>query len=440
MAESGKESSESRKQSLTGLARRLGRLPGEKRKAALEMSASLAGVSLRVSREFVEAVPKAAKILSADDLRQWAEMGRRLAMADAELGADDFKKGVNQYRDVSKEARPLAFQICSRQLVLSSSIAIASFESIPRLSKKIGDDDFLFEILKLAADIAGRSAKHSAEFLDHTPAIAQSLKKFGDDAARTKDSVIKLAAQFAARTGGMTADLWKILPESLAKLSGEQAVVLTQKATEFLEFGGSVTLHFIKSGGEVVRRAEAVFEDWCGVLLKIGASGNAILISFIRSTPQFIANIVAMKKKQRVAAGAVRVIALVAEIAETDPEAALAAFRSSTTALRKVSLVQFEDWVKTGLEKTVDETPKARRSFFALETRNSNVILQDAQQGLPLETIQTVLRIYIEGLTGKEVEIAPLSAMPEESRLSDGKTIYLPSITSEFETDEMVIG
>jgi nitric oxide reductase activation protein len=56
---------------------------------------------------------------------------------------------------------------------------------------------------------------------------------------------------------------------------------------------------------------------------------------------------------------------------------------------------------------------------------------------LPLEKVQTVLRIYVEGLTGKEVEIAPLSGMPQESRMSDGKTIYLPSIVSEFKDDEL---
>ena len=74
------------KPTLTGLARRLGQLSSDKKRAALEMSAALAGVSLRVSREFVEAVPKAAKILSADNLRHWGEFGRRLAMGNAETG------------------------------------------------------------------------------------------------------------------------------------------------------------------------------------------------------------------------------------------------------------------------------------------------------------------------------------------------------------------
>ncbi|MGH7782345.1 MAG: nitric oxide reductase activation protein NorD, partial [Candidatus Binatia bacterium] len=57
--------------------------------------------------------------------------------------------------------------------------------------------------------------------------------------------------------------------------------------------------------------------------------------------------------------------------------------------------------------------------------------------GLHLDNIQTILRIYIEGLTGKEIEIVPLGAMPQESRIGDGKTIYLPSSVDEFESDEM---
>ncbi len=128
---------------------------------------------------------------------------------------------------------------------------------------------------------------------------------------------------------------------------------------------------------------------------------------------------------------------LVKEIAENDAESALAAFRSSASALKKVSLAQFEEWIQTGLEKNKGESAKARKSYFALETRNSNSLLQEAQMGLPLESVQTILRIYIEGLTGIEVEIAPLTAMPQESRIGDGKTIFLPSNVNEFDTDEM---
>ncbi|MGI8641854.1 MAG: nitric oxide reductase activation protein NorD [Pyrinomonadaceae bacterium] len=437
MAEKENDLTNSKKQTLTGLARRLGKLPNDKKIVALEMSASLAGVSLRVSREFVEAVPKAAKILEAEDLRAWGEMGRRLTMANADLGAIFFTDGVDDFKKVPARARSLVFQICTRQLVLSSSIALETFKLVPELAKTVNDNKLFTDILNLAFEIANRSAKHSADFLQKTPKIAETLEKFADEKYEVAKSVIALASHFANRTGGMTADLWQILPAALEKLSAGQAITLTGKASEFLEYGGSVTLHFVSAGGEVLRRVDAAFDDWREVLLKIAKSGNAILISFIRASPQFFSNILTLRKKTEVVQIARKVLHLVREIAETDAESALAAFRSSSTALRKVSLAQFEEWVETGLEKTKDESAKARRSYFALETRNSNALLQDSQEGLPLESVQTILRIYIEGLTGKEVEIAPLTAMPQESRISDGKTIYLPANIAEFGSDEM---
>ena len=104
------------KETFTGLARKLTKLSSEQKRAALEASANLAGVSLRASREFVEAVPKAAKILSADDLRNWAEMGRRLAMGNADLGAKFFADGVNDLKFVPETARPLVFRFARASL------------------------------------------------------------------------------------------------------------------------------------------------------------------------------------------------------------------------------------------------------------------------------------------------------------------------------------
>jgi len=430
------ENDEHEKETFTGLARKLSRLSGEQKRAALEASASLAGVSLRVSREFVEAVPKAAKILSADDLRNWAEMGRRLAMGNADLGARFFSEGVEGLKIVPEKARPLIFQICTRQLVLSSSIALETFELIPRLAREMMDDDLLSSFLKLAAEIANRSAKHSSDFLQKSPQVCNALKNYGDEKSEVAKSVVALASNFASRTGGMTADLWANLPDSLKKVSAENAVRLAEKAREFLEFGGSVTLHFVSAGADVLQKTDAVFDEWVAVLQKIAKHGNAVLISFLRATPKFFAQIQKLKVEDEIIL-ARKVLNLVAEIATKDAESALAAFRSSAGALRKVSLEQFEEWVETGLVEKENASVKARKSYFALETRQSNELLQEASVGLPLEKIQTVLRIYVEGLTGKEVEIAPLSAMPQESRIGDGKTVYLPSNVNEFDSDEM---
>jgi hypothetical protein len=434
MAEIENDSNE--KETFTGLARKLSRLSSEQKRAALEASASLAGVSLRVSREFVEAVPQAAQILSADDLRNWAEMGRRLAMGNAETGAKFFADGVENLKLIPEKARPQVFQICTRQLVLSSSIALETFELIPKLAKEMKDDELLTSFLKLASEIANRSAKHSSDFLHKSPQVCDALKSYGDEKSGVAKAVVALASNFANRTGGMTADLWANLPESLKKVSAGNAVRLTEKAREFLEFGGSVTLHFVSAGADVLQKTDAVFDEWSAVLHTIAKHGNAVLISFLRATPKFFAQIQRLKVEDEIVL-ARKVLNLVAEIAEKDAESALAAFRSSAGALKKVSLEQFEEWVETGLVEKENASVKARKSYFALETRQSNELLQEAQEGLPLEKIQTVLRIYVEGLTGKEVEIAPLSAMPQESRIGDGKTVYLPSLVNEFDSDDM---
>lgn len=410
----------------------LANLPSDKKRVAIEMSASLAGVSLRVSKAFVEATPKATKILNADNLRLWAEMGRKLAMANADAGMKFFTDGVSAFKDVPPKARSLVFQICTRQLILSSSIALETFEAIPGLAKQVKDDELFTEILTVANDVANRSAKHSSDFLRHTPKVAAVIK----NDKKVQKSALALASNFASRTGGMTADLWQILPDALKDLSSAQAVKLTNKAAEFLEFGGSVTLHFVNAGGEVLRRVEAVFVDWCEVLLKIAKHGNAVLVSFLRSSPAFFAQIVSLKKTDEIINIARRVLILTKEIAETDAESALACFRSAASALKKVSLIQFEDWVNAGLASK-NTNARARKSYFALETRQSHDFLHEGQEGLPLDKVQTILRIYIEGLTGKEVEIAPLSAMPQESRINDGKTIYLPASVAEFKDDEL---
>ncbi len=436
---------EAKKQTFTGIAARLSRLPAEKRRAALEVSAALAGVSLRASRTFVEAVPKAAKVLSADDIRNWGEMGRRLAMGSAEVGTAYFERGVAGLARVPKDARTNVFKISTRQLVLSSSIALETFELVPGLAKQIDNDDLLSETLRLAAEIANRSAKHSADFLHNAAAVARVLKSFEDRVAEVSRATFDLGFLFATRTGGMTADLWAGIPKAIDGLAADLAIRLLESSGRVLDFGASVTLHFVASGSEVLRRAPDAFEEWLNVLTKIAGQGNAVLIAFIRATPKFFKLLsgvssngrsIEIADKNHVALIR-RVLGLTAEIAERDAESALAAFRSSTAALKKVTLEQFEEWIETGLREKYEDSAKARRSYFALETRESNQFLHETRTGLALETIQGVVRIYVEGLTGKEVEVAPLSAMPQESRIGDGRTIYLPSTVTEFEDEDM---
>lgn len=423
------------KDSFGGLARKLNALPTDKKRAALETSASIAGVSLRVSRDFVEAVPAAAKLLSADDLRNWGELGRRLAMASADVGSAYFAGGTAELAAVPEDRRPLLFRICTKQLVLSTSTAVDTFKLVPQLARLASSTDELAKFLDLALEVANRSAKHSADYLANSLSVAAAFERFAYDREFVANAWFALGSSFAERTGGMTADLWAAIPDAIDKLDAADSVVLAEQSQEMLDLGGSVTLHFVSSGSKVLTIAPHSFAAWSEICFAIGKHGNSVLISFLRATPTILATITRGRPSEA-ANNIAHMLTQIGILAEIDAESALAAFRSSSDALAKVSVKQFESWVAEGIEEHKESSAKARKSYFALETRESGEKLHRSRLGLDLDSIGNILRMYVEALTGREVGIEPLSAISQESRIGDGKTIYLPSNVGEFPDDE----
>ena len=421
--------SNAERQSVLELTRGLARLPLEKTAAAVEVSASIAGVSLRASVEFLRAAPEAAEILAAPELRSWGELGRRLAMNDADAAARFFSGGVQQLNDFPQNSLPSVFQLCSRQVMLSAEVATSTFQQLPTLARQIDDPEIVERICEIAADIAKRSAKHSAEFLEVSPGVITFLKSFktGDILAEA----LGVTSAFAARAGGISAEAWAALPTALAKLQSEQTHRLLDSTAQFLARGGGVAFQVLLSGGEVLRIMPQVFEEWIDVASAVAEHGNATLVAFARNSPRLLR----VHTHQVESTGAVetikRVLAVTREVALVDGEAALASFRSSAAALRNVSIDQYEEWVRRGLSTTRHDQ-RARRSFFALETRGSHEVLHSTDDGVSLDSVEHVLRLYVEGLTGKAIEIAALAAVPHEARINDGRTIHLPSRVEEF--------
>ncbi|HLM57836.1 MAG TPA: VWA domain-containing protein, partial [Pyrinomonadaceae bacterium] len=189
----------------------------------------------------------------------------------------------------------------------------------------------------------------------------------------------------------------------------------------------------LAAGGEVLRLLPEAFGEWAALLRAVSAHNNATLVALARTSPAtFRALSAGRAPRERLAEVARRVIAAAREVAAADPEAAIACFRSAPQALRETSVEQFESWAREGLKLGAATTARARRSYYALETRRSNEQLQSGGQGLALEDVSQTLRLYVEALTGRPVEVAPLAAVPEEQRIGDGRTIHLPSNVSEF--------
>jgi nitric oxide reductase NorD protein len=423
------------RQSILELTRGLARLPLDKSAAALETSAAIAGVSLRASIEFLRAAPAVAAILEAAELRSWGELGRRLALADAETAISFYLAGVSELQVLPADLQALVFQIALRQMTLSSVVAHETFRTVPALAQEINDPATLRSVLEIAAEISRRSAKHSAEFLTATPAVVAALNKFRQTPL-VSQTALSLAGEFALRAGGIAADAWTTLPKAIADLNPTDAVRLMEQTSSFLERGGGVALHVLVSGSEVLNVLAEVFDDWIDLLVLVAEQGNASLVAFVRSSPRFVHSVSVQVDRHQAVDIARRLLKLTRDIAAIDGESALASFRASSLALRTVSIEQFEEWVRQGLALDHSD-PRARRSYFAIETRRSHEALHTGGNGLPLESVQHLLQLYIEGLTGRSIEIAPLAAVPVESRIGDGRTIYLPALVAEFGDEEL---
>lgn len=420
------------RQSFVELTRSLAGLPLEQAAAALETSAAVAGISLRAGIEFLRAAPAAAEILRGPELRSWGELGRRIAMGDVEAAMSFFAHGVGPLRNISRDVQVAIFSLCSRQMTLSTSIARETFQGLPAILRDIGNEQTFIGIAEIATEISKRSAKHSAEFLHASVPVIKSLRS--DEQLTGK--ALSLASAFAARAGGIAADAWSSVPGAITDLTVDDASSLLDRAFDFLERGGGAALHVLISGGDILRSAPEIFDDWIDLLWVVAAHGNASLVAFIRSSPRFIRLLNAEVNRTHAIELSRRVLTLTKEIAAVDGEAALSCFRSSAQALRTVSIEQFEAWARRGLTSTKVDA-RARRSYFSLETRGSYDALHSGSSGLALDSVQHLLRLYVEALTGREVEVAPLAAVPTESRIGDGQTIHLPSLVNEFGDDDL---
>lgn len=442
--------SASERRTIAGLAREIGKLPAPLARAALEVGAGLASLSLRAGIDFLRVVPEAASVLDAEELRAWGEMGRRLVGADVETGTAFLASGASELESVPRAARLALLQVCSRQLSLSTSTALETYRAAPEVALAVQDAERLRRVFEVAYEISRRSARHGADFVNATTLAAARLnaldaetvesaavenREGGGEGADVWDAALSLAQTFASRVGGLAADMWAAMPGAIEGLKAGDVLRLFRQSEGFLDRGGAAALHVLVAGGEVLRLFPAAFDAWGALLRSVAAHNNACLVALARTGPQTFRALADPSHAGGARARdlALEVIEAVQEVARVDAEAAISCMRSAPVALRAVTVEQFRAWAREGLLGE-NVSGRARRSYFALETRRSNEQLKAGEQnGLALEEVAQTLRLYVEALTGHAVEVVPLAAVPDEQRIGDGRTIHLPSNVSEFE-------
>src|SRR5262245_14668567 len=429
------------------VAMKMGLTHKERGWVTMDRGTSLISVSPKVAMDFFKSVQEVSQLLDNDDLRGWAEMGRKVALSSAEEAGDFFRFSNEVLAALPERLRSLLIALCSKQIVLSPTAALATFRNAPRMVASLGEERSASRLFKIAVEVAHRSVKHSTEVLTAAPQALKALRSFdsgdanaaapesiGDSGAPESpmDAVLDLAESFAQRTGATAAEFLSAVGEGLDSIQSTSDVVeLCKQTASFLERGGGTALQYCRSARSVIEIGGAPsFEKWNRVTRKVADEGNAIVYDFLKLTPKVLATIRVTQRKrapERVNA----VLDVVEELAGQNVYVALECFKSSPRALAAASLDQFQSWAREGANLHREDRRKAQ-AYYALESKTSQDSLRGAHDGVALESVAHLLRLYVEGLTGREMVIAPLGSIPEESKINDGHTIQLPSVVAEF--------
>lgn len=429
---------------IEALALKMGINPSERAWVAVDIGASLAGISLKTTVDFFKAAPEVARLLENDDVRAWAELGRRVALHNAEEASEFFRSSDETLAAIPQGVRPVLIALCSRQIVLSPAAATTTFHSAPRIFASMGDEAAAARIFGIAVEVAQRSVKHSTEVLESAPralAAMQDLEIRLSAGAEAIDpptmKLIDLAEQFASRTGATAAEFLGTVGEGLDFVDDDQEVkALASQTASYLDRGGATALQFFRSARTVIEFGGASsFEKWGRVVAKVADEGNALVYDFLKLTPKVIAALALPRLRRSTAEKSQitidAVLDIVEELTTINVHMALECFKSSPRAIARATIDQFQTWAREGVAVHKQDRRRAQ-AYFALESKTSQEVLKGADNGVTLDSVAHLLRLYVEALTGREMVIAPIGAIPDESRIGDGQTISLPSAIAEF--------
>ena len=418
---------------LEALAKRLGVLPYERMLLTTDIGVSLAALNLRAAVEMMKASPEVSRLIDATDMRVWGEVGKRLSATSAETAAAFFQISPQILEAFGDEMRSPVLRLVNKQAALSANTAIETFKAAPRIIQAIGDSETAAQLLTISLELARHSVKHSHDLFIAAPEVLSQIRLGGD--VEMVNRALALTASFAFRSGGTAAEFFSDLPavfDSAERASTEKLFSITES---YLDRSGGVALQYFKAASRVLTIAGVdSFERWTDLAKRVALQGNAASYHFMKQSPQIIAELASRARVNRRAEVIASVLEVVEEIADRNTAAAVECFKASPIALSAASLGQFREWARRGIERGADSSRRVQ-AYYALESKASQEALFKIEGGLTLDAVSQTLRLYVEGLTGRALNVTSLSGIPDEAKIGDGKTIYLPSVVAEFDDE-----
>ncbi|QUV82789.1 VWA domain-containing protein [Chloracidobacterium sp. D] len=414
---------------------RLAGIPTERLLFLTSIGAGLASLSPRTALEFFRVTPEVATQLTSFELQAWGECGKRLASTNVEAAYQFFRASPQVFEALPSAHRLSAIVLTTRQATMSTRTAVETFQMFPSVVSRIDSTPVLPRLLSIVNEVARHSVRHSQDLLRQSPVVVTHVRTFDSPDQALLNRLVEMTAAFAYRAGGTAAEFFLAIPNFLTQRTHGHLNALLEHTQAFLERGGSLALYYLRAATAVVQQTgHQGYEPWRRLALTMCAQGNTNSYQFLKLTPEVMQTLAASRSGPDLTAALRLLCETVADLDRVDRTAALECFKSAPLALRQTNIEHFRNWALAGLAHHPDG--RAVQAYYGLQSRASRAALQGGQDGVALDTVSAILRLYVEGLTGRSVTIVPLSSAAEQSVIGDGRTIPLPGRINDFADEE----
>ncbi len=388
---------------------------------------SLLTFSAPVQEEYAQAAPGVLEKLSADDFREWAEAGARLA----ERGFRSWQASLEYFR-----ATPEVLDLVPLRRVLAWA--------------------------RLGGDLAEMSAELSCAFVRAGPQTLAHLNQietvaWGGLGARLYKGEWQsgaLAVKFFQATAPMFPRVTLFDLNRLVSLLEHLAAISFPLAQQCLELTQSLLPRYDPPQREHILALALALSRNNPEAAKLWLTQTPVILSRIEHTEQVrflhIAEKMTLLERPSsevldyLAAGSyslgmiersvhARILVHADELVAYSSQAAREYVKAGATLLEKLHPDELDEWVSEGIE-TVKDREEAGISFFKLESLHAQDVLQHLARGVELGQVGDVLRLYCKALTGIDVHVLPVEDLTqrgigwtsERKPTTEGSNVFLP--------------
>ena len=367
--------------------------------------------SSKIAGEAVWALQEFQRRCGLEVVIPWLDLGICFTQASGAIALRYFKDsplilGVMEDQSQRKQVLELTLELADEESEVIPTCAFEFFKKSPELLLEMPVAE-LGIWARIGVELAKQDYVLGIEFLKESPSIARVV---GQDHVR---DWISLGTKL-------------VTTNSLGK-------------TDYVG-----TLEFFRSSPALLSEvSDPELRPWVVNLGSVLADQSPTLaVSFLAEAPTLLG-------KLSFSDWRLRVVNYALLIADRDAETTLAYLRRAPEILQvggnsDDALAAFENWFRGGME-VLEYSAEGGLAYFSLETRNALASVEQAMSGIPLRQVARSLKLFAQGMCGRDVSIEALSHSANDSgsqtieslsgpktqrpKVSpDGKVILLPSI------------